>query len=112
MAMLIPKDYRGELFRSTSYAPEPPSAEQEPAAEVQVSDETQRTSDVGQEVSLFNGIYDLLLGENSAEEETLLLLGIALLLLWGHLDRGGLFERQAWNADDIALLLIGYLLLS
>ena len=62
--------------------------------------------------SLIGGLYDLLLGENSSEEETLLLLGIGLLLLWGHLDRGGLFDRSSWESDDLALLLIGYLLLS
>ena len=66
----------------------------------------------GHGTSLIGGLYDLLLGENSSEEETLLLLGIGLLLLWGHLDRGGLFDRSTWDSDDLALLLIGYLLLS
>jgi hypothetical protein len=62
--------------------------------------------------SLLDGLYHLLIGETGAEEETLLLLAIALLLLWGHLDRGGLFDRSTWDGDDLALLLIGYLLLS
>ena len=66
----------------------------------------------GHSTSLIGGLYDLLLGENSSEEETLLLLGIGLLLLWGHLDRGGIFDRSTWDGDDLALLLIGYLLLS
>ena len=52
------------------------------------------------------------IGKTGTEEETLLLLGTALVLLWGHLDRGGLFDRNTWDDGDLALLLIGYLLLS
>lgn len=135
MPYLIPQDYRGEFLRGHRTPPEDtaepdsqqtekstqaesidrPSEDIEPApAEVEhllertvISGETS-----GRGASLLGGLYDLLLGENSSEEETLLLLGIALLLLWGHLDRGGLFDRTTWDADDLALLLIGYLLLS
>ena len=128
---LIPQDYRGEFLRgqrmTVSDAAESVSVqtvEPEPV-ETEIPLEEQRSSDntgigntgTGQEnsdrgTSLIGGLYDFLLGENSSEEETLLLLGIALLLLWGHLDRGGLFDRASWDADDLALLLIGYLLLS
>ena len=137
MPILIPQDYRGEFLRGHRAAP---SAEYEPSdtaaptdtepAEhpqdentadpdlVPVESETVVESEVdgkvagGHSTSLIGGLYDLLLGENSSEEETLLLLGIGLLLLWGHLDRGGIFDRSTWDGDDLALLLIGYLLLS
>ena len=66
----------------------------------------------GEAGTLLGGLYGLLVGENGDEEETLLLLAIGLLLLWGHLDRGGLFDRSTWDSDDLALLMIGYLLLS
>jgi len=132
--LLIPQDYHGELLRDRriSEPTELPmqSEELEPSdhtttAEPSVTDDT--LSDAEEEIaqiavpseqtekrgnSLIGGLYDLLLGENSSEEETLLLLGIGLLLLWGHLDRGGLFDRSSWESDDLALLLIGYLLLS
>ncbi len=133
MPILIPKDYHGEFLRSHrplvqenegSEANPPPAAGF--AAEPEMTDDdtgslslTEDTADaalpheIGEHgKSLFGGLYDLLLGENSTEEETLLLLGIGLLLLWGHLDRGGLFDRNTWDTDDLALLLIGYLLLS
>lgn len=58
---------------------------------------------------LAGGLFDLLLGKNSDEEETILLLGVALLLLSGHMDRGA--DGETWGEDDLALLLIGYLLL-
>ncbi len=60
--------------------------------------------------SLLNGIFDLLLGKNSDEEETILLLGVAVLLLSGHMDRRR-DSSSRWDEDDLALLLIGYLLL-
>ena len=125
MPILIPKDYRGEMLRSVPAAI--PESDVDPVtfetyAETAAEDTAaaakdrlgEPLSDTGERrgTSLIGGIYDLLLGDNSAEEETLLLLGIALLLLWGHLDRGGLFDRDAWDSDDLALILIGYLLLS
>jgi hypothetical protein len=124
LPILIPKDYRGEMLRSVPAAI--PESDVDPVtfetyAETAAEDAAaakdrlgEPLSDTGEQrgTSLIGGIYDLLLGDNSAEEETLLLLGIALLLLWGHLDRGGLFDRSTWDGDDLALLLIGYLLLS
>ena len=137
MPILIPKDYRGEFLRGHRAAPSAEYEESdttaptdtEPAENPQdentadtdlvpVESETAVESEVDGKVagshstSLIGGLYDLLLGENSSEEETLLLLGIGLLLLWGHLDRGGIFDRSTWDGDDLALLLIGYLLLS
>lgn len=137
MPILIPKDYRGEFLRGHRAAP---SAEYEASDTTAPTDtepaehpQDENTADTdlvpvvseavvdgkvdskaagGHSTSLIGGLYDLLLGENSSEEETLLLLGIGLLLLWGHLDRGGIFDRSTWDGDDLALLLIGYLLLS
>lgn len=123
--MLIPKDYHGEMLRTVPASMQKPDeepvcteacAENESSAPAAVSEYRVQTPpeepNGRHSTSLIGGIYDLLLGDNSAEEETLLLLGIALLLLWGHLDRGGLFDRDAWDSDDLALILIGYLLLS
>ena len=137
MPILIPQDYRGEFLRGHRAAPSElykasdttAPTDTEPAENPQdentadtdlvpVESETAVESEVDGKVagshstSLIGGLYDLLLGENSSEEETLLLLGIGLLLLWGHLDRGGIFDRSTWDGDDLALLLIGYLLLS
>ena len=139
MPILIPQDYHGEFLRghrtslsemtemsdtaSLIQASEDMQAESAdmPAPEVDAiptvssaapDRETEGLQIHGHGTSLIGGLYDLLLGENSSEEETLLLLGIGLLLLWGHLDRGGLFDRRTWDGDDLALLLIGYLLLS
>lgn len=133
MPILIPKDYHGELLRghhmpmteNDSTDSELPSEEVLDASApngavdiaLSVTDDAPHDAAAAEEArghgnSLVGGLYDLLLGENSSEEETLLLLGIGLLLLWGHLDRGGLFDRSTWDADDLALLLIGYLLLS
>ena len=137
MPILIPQDYRGEFLRGHRASP---SAEYEASDTTAPTDtepaenpQDENTSDTdlvpvvseavvdgkvdskaagGHSTSLIGGLYDLLLGENSSEEETLLLLGIGLLLLWGHLDRGGIFDRSTWDGDDLALLLIGYLLLS
>ncbi|MBE6657563.1 MAG: hypothetical protein E7604_03870 [Ruminococcaceae bacterium] len=138
LPILIPKDYRGEFLRDRIPEP-PPERERESAAETAVWEESEAVSadpadlepvsaglpdltvqQAGTEASpsnsgtgsLLGGLYDLLIGENSTEEETILLLAIGLLLLWGHLDRGGLFDRSTWDGDDLALLLIGYLLLS
>lgn len=60
--------------------------------------------------NLLDGVFDLLLGKNSDEEETILLLGIAVLLLSGHMERRKDGEH-GWGEDDIGLLLVGYLLL-
>ena len=137
MPILIPQDYRGEFLRGHRASP---SAEYEASDTTAPTDtepaehpQDENTADTdlvpvvseavvdgkvdskaagGHSTSLIGGLYDLLLGENSSEEETLLLLGIGLLLLWGHLDRGGIFDRSTWDGDDLALLLIGYLLLS
>ena len=137
MPILIPQDYRGEFLRGHRSSPSElyeasdtaAPTDTEPAENSQ--DENTADTDLvplvseavvdgkvdskaagGHSTSLIGGLYDLLLGENSSEEETLLLLGIGLLLLWGHLDRGGIFDRSTWDGDDLALLLIGYLLLS
>ena len=137
MPILIPQDYRGEFLRGHRASPSElyeasdttAPTDTEPAENPQ--DENTADTDLvpvvseavvdgkvdskaagGHSTSLIGGLYDLLLGENSSEEETLLLLGIGLLLLWGHLDRGGIFDRSTWDGDDLALLLIGYLLLS
>ena len=127
LPLLIPQDYHGEFLRehrSVSYDDADFSSSVEdtvPAAaesDVVLADSAkQKEFDAPTAVperggSLIGGLYDLLLGENSSEEETLLLLAIALFLLWGHLDRGDLFDRSTWDSDDLALLLIGYLLLS
>ncbi len=140
MPILIPQDYHGEFLRGHRTAPsdhahteaetvpeestaipemmetELPIPSANDIAPMKVEPDSYSTaSSVRNSThgnSLIGGLYDLLLGENSSEEETLLLLGIGLLLLWGHLDRGGLFDRSTWDADDLALLLIGYLLLS
>ena len=130
MPILIPQDYHGEFLRDRR---ERIPIHDDDGDEIAPPDMLVGTADDGSEcalavggptadasvqrgresgTSLLGGLYDLLLGENSEEEETLLLLAIALLLLWGHLDRGGLFERSTWDSDDLALLLIGYLLLS
>ena len=128
MPLLIPKDYHGEFLREHQSSPrtEPVISEE---AETW-SEDTEAVSSAAKSIpseedlvptsapvqeesgSLLEGVYRLLIGETGAEEETLLLLAIALLLLWGHLDRGGLFDRSTWDSDDIALLLIGYLLIS
>jgi hypothetical protein len=128
--LLIPQDYRGELLREHRTVVSSESvSDEESATEAlsEITDRTDETHDVSATVgaqplsevngqresgSLLDGLYHLLIGETGAEEETLLLLAIALLLLWGHLDRGGLFDRSTWDGDDLALLLIGYLLLS
>ena len=128
--LLIPQDYRGELLREhRTVVPSESVSDEESATEAlsEITDRTDETHDVSATVgaqalsevngqresgSLLDGLYHLLIGETGAEEETLLLLAIALLLLWGHLDRGGLFDRSTWDGDDLALLLIGYLLLS
>lgn len=135
LPLLIPQDYHGEFLRerriSEPTETEPPQRSdtvevsgrvyaEPPAEEItalanedeipQIPELPARQEERGN--SLIGGLYDLLLGENSSDEETLLLLGIGLLLLWGHLDRGGLFDRSSWESDDLALLLIGYLLLS
>ena len=128
--LLIPQDYRGELLREHRTVVPSESVSDEESATEALSEITDRTDDeddvsaiVGAQPlsevngqresgSLLDGLYHLLIGETGAEEETLLLLAIALLLLWGHLDRGGLFDRSTWDGDDLALLLIGYLLLS
>lgn len=130
MPLLIPQDYRGELLREhRTVVPSESVSDEESATEAlsEITDRTDETHDVSATVgaqalsevngqresgSLLDGLYHLLIGETGAEEETLLLLAIALLLLWGHLDRGGLFDRSTWDGDDLALLLIGYLLLS
>ena len=128
--LLIPQDYRGELLREHRTVVSSESvSDEESATEAlsEITDRTDETHDISATVgaqalsevngqresgSLLDGLYHLLIGETGAEEETLLLLAIALLLLWGHLDRGGLFDRSTWDGDDLALLLIGYLLLS
>ena len=128
--LLIPQDYRGELLREHRTVVSSESvSDEESATEAlsEITDRTDETHDVSATVgaqplsevngqreagSLLDGLYHLLIGETGAEEETLFLLAIALLLLWGHLDRGGLFDRSTWDGDDLALLLIGYLLLS
>ena len=128
--LLIPQDYRGELLREhRTVVPSESVSDEESATEAlsEITDRTDDEDDVSATVgaqplsevngqresgSLLDGLYHLLIGETGAEEETLLLLAIALLLLWGHLDRGGLFDRSTWDGDDLALLLIGYLLLS
>ena len=127
--LLIPQDYRGELLREHRTVVSSESvSDEESATEAlsEITDRTDETHDVSATVgaqplsevngqresgSLLDGLYHLLIGETGAEEETLFLLAIALLLLWGHLDRGGLFDRSTWDGDDLALLLIGYLLL-
>ncbi len=127
MPILIPQDYHGELLREhrastdvTEVSEEMPYFDDEAAP---ISTDTEQAETVSTErpldstdeshgTSLLGGLSDLLLGENSSEEETLLLLGIILLLLWGRLDRGGAFDRSTWGSDDLALLMIGYLLLS
>ena len=135
LPLLIPQDHHGEFLRerriSEPTVPEPQQSTDEIELTEIVHAESPREADTEsadiQDIpqftdlseqhpdhgnSLIGGLYDLLLGENSSDEETLLLLGIGLLLLWGHLDRGGLFDRSSWESDDLALLLIGYLLLS
>ena len=134
MPLLIPQDYHGEFLRehravqlpvqSDEAAPyaealtEAPTAMTAPSVdkdEMPVTDDGQfltRSADRSESGSLLDGLYHLLIGETGAEEETLLLLAIALLLLWGHLDRGDLFDRSTWDSDDLGLLLVGYLLLS
>ncbi len=137
MPILIPQDYRGEFLRghrqtpseryeaSDTTAPSDTELSENPqdentadtdlvpmAAEAVLNGVADKGQAGSHGNSLIGGLYDLLLGENSSEEETLLLLGIGLLLLWGHLDRGGIFDRSTWDGDDLALLLIGYLLLS
>lgn len=137
--LLIPQDYRGELLRDRRRGSEPAppyeespteipaemtepadsipadgadctvGAESIPADTAPSASEMTAPQDGG---TLLGGLYRLLIGESGAEEETLLLLAVALLLLWGHLDRGGSLDRSSWDGDDLALLLIGCLLLS
>ena len=83
-----------------------------PAQEECVHEEKSGPADAPQAAGLLGGLYDLFVGTNSSEEETVLLLGIVVLLLWGHLDRGSSFDIGTWGEEDLALLLIGYLLLS
>ena len=132
--LLIPQDYHGEFLRSVQPSrPQNGESSEQTVQDGELSyaqagaDSVPLTeeADVGRQAeqivsasakakseSLLGGLYSLFVGENSSEEETLLLLGIGLLLLWGHLDRGALFDRSTWDADDLALLMIGYLLLS
>ena len=139
MPLLIPQDYRGEFLREHRSAgiatPQTDAAQHRPtdvlptedALPTAVGEAEPVTSDafIGEAEApappeqmqnrggtLLGGLYDLFIGENSSEEETVLLLAIGLLILWGHLDRGGLFDRSSWEDDGLALLLIGYLLLS
>lgn len=130
LPILIPKDYRGELLRQRQMqqpAPTPKSetqmeretdAEQQTAVHSEPIPAEENRADENHDPaaretgSILAGLYHLLVGESGEEEETLLLLAIGLLLLWGHLDRGGLFDASTWDSDDLALLLIGYLLIS
>ena len=125
--ILIPQDYRGEFLRASQaqQMKEAPPVQTRAAEDAYQDEHMAELSDTVEEVplppsvmpsgeagTLLGGLYGLLVGENGDEEETLLLLAIGLLLLWGHLDRGGLFDRSTWDSDDLALLMIGYLLLS
>jgi len=121
-ALLIPQDYHGELLRSPSAAGEPdpePLPPPEPSCAGAAGASAETAAPPAQEEcvhetasGLLGGLYDLIVGKNSSEEETVLLLGIIVLLLWGHLDRGSAFDIGTWGEEDLALFLIGYLLLS
>ncbi len=111
--LVIPRDYHGEMLRGSELPEEPvyegePSADMTPVLSVQAA--RKEALPPVPTHRLLDGVFDLLLGNNSDEEETILLLGVAVLLLSGHFDRrhdGG----NLWSEDDLALLLIGYLLL-
>ncbi len=122
--LMIPRDYHGEMLRAaTGDAPESTGTEL-PSAAVAVSAEEEAlpvgvaphvpaapapAAPAHSEHRLLDGVFDLLLGNNSDEEETVLLLGVAVLLLSGHMERRN--GENRWSEDDLALLLIGYLLL-
>ncbi len=111
---LIPPEYHGEMLRraippETHDDPDLPLTNEYDLIQPPLPEELAPVSAGSATDShrMTDGIFDLLLGKNSDEEETILLLGIALLLLSGHLDR----RDAGWGEDDLALLLIGYLLL-
>lgn len=124
MPIIVPQDYHGEFLRERNSigqvqemlpSEHVPSVMTEHAPDMEAPEQAEGASDVSrvpQKSTLPGALYDLLIGKTGTEEETLLLLGTALVLLWGHLDRGGLFDRNTWDDGDLALLLIGYLLLS
>lgn len=117
--LMIPRDYHGEMLRAAAGdAPESTGTEL-PSAAVALSAEEEAlpvgvaphvpAAPAHSEHRLLDGVFDLLLGNNSDEEETVLLLGVAVLLLSGHMERRN--GENRWSEDDLALLLIGYLLL-
>lgn len=115
-AMPVPKEEYTDITEDTGQKPDDDSRSDDSADTVSVEDDGTGAKDHEEEKEehdsargLAGGIFDLLLGKNSDEEETILLLGVALLLLSGHMDRGA--DGETWGEDDLALLLIGYLLL-
>ena len=119
---MVPKTNEGD---TVSLVPQPVPQQaapvcdsQEPTADngstadliVSQSEEVPKEKQAVHSRSLFDGVLDLLFGRNSDEEETVLLLGVALLLLSGHMSRDR-DSGSGWSEDDLALLLVGYLLL-
>jgi len=138
--LLIPKEYHGEMLRNRGESDRSAAGEisdiyaghaVEDIRAVSVEESTamtmhadERTDAVMESIESPNvpkpktvgGLGDVLgslLGEGGSEDEVFLLLGVGLLLLFAHYDRhsNGEHSDDRWDLDDLALLMIAYLLL-